>query len=44
MGRTLDNALLNLRTKNEYKSSIAKLGFVSHIWVLEYDHYDLIES
>lgn len=34
MGRTLDNALLNLRTKNEYKQSISKLGFVSPPFLL----------
>jgi glycogen phosphorylase len=34
MGRTLDNALLNLGMKDAYKESISQLGFVSWDFLL----------
>lgn len=30
MGRSLDNAVLNLDMRNTYESATQKLGFVSH--------------
>jgi starch phosphorylase len=31
VGRTLDNALLNLGLKDQYKTGVDKLGFVRHL-------------